>query len=104
MATKDQLPFGGGGTTAAQSPDGGKGGSGAHDFTEEPSSSTGTGPGDLLESRPQSAGKDDTINKESVIEGGKLPFPETAFKDAGVRGCGSIDGGGGNKTPFKGLK
>lgn len=94
LATKDQLPFGTGATKAVSG-----GASGAHDFTQEPSSpSGGAGPGVIAEDRPQQMGKDDTVNKDSVIEGGKLPFPETEFKDAGIKGTGSI---GNNSKPFK---
>lgn len=95
MASKDQLPFGNGsGATAPVS----GGASGAHDFTQDPSSSKGSGPGNLLESRPQSTGKDETVNAESVIDGGKLPFPEVEFADAGIKGTGSI---GNASKPFK---
>lgn len=94
--TKDQLPFATASGTV-KNPTGGA--SGAHDFTQDPKDGAPkTGGGFVPESRPQQSGTDDTINKESVIDGGKLPFPETKFQDAGVRGCGSI---GDASKPFK---
>jgi hypothetical protein len=97
MATKDQLPFTGAGTTKAAGAVSG-GASGAHDFTQDPKDGAPkTGGGMVAESRPQQMGKDE-CNKESVIDGGKIPFPETEFKDAGIKGCGSI---GNSSKPFK---
>lgn len=95
MAKNDQLPFGNNGTTKAVT----GGASGAHDFTQDPKDGAPkTGGGFEAKSVPQKSGTDDTVNKESVIEGGKLPFPDTKFKDAGVKGCGSI---GSSEKPFK---
>lgn len=99
MATKDQLPFAtDSGTTKAPS----GGASGAHDFTEDPKDGAPkTGGGYLAEDRPQKMGTDDTVNSESEVDGGKYPFHEMKFADAGRAGCGSIGDSG---KPFKGLK
>lgn len=96
MANKDQLPFATG-SGETKNPSGGA--SGGHDFTLDPKDhAPKTGGGYLAKDRPQQMGEDDTVNKESEVPGGRLPFHETKFEDAGVKGTGSV---GNSKRPFR---
>ena len=98
MATKDQLPFAGANGTTKEAGAAKGGASGAHDFTEDPKDGAPkTGGGFVPESRPQKMGND-LPAPDTVIEGGKLPFPETKYTDAGIRGTGTV---GNSSKPFK---
>lgn len=73
-----------------------------NDFTRNPGGSTpkAGGPGVLAQSRPQKTGEEEFRNKDSIPEGGPLPFAGNTTDNQTDAGNPVGTGSGGSK-PFK---